>query len=531
MRCNPQYIVYDMRSTRDFKTISISGYKKVDVCKAFQAALINSKVEEALRWGVEMNSTGMNAKIWEILYNVYLQYIHINNPHFFRYYMKRRNDYFRFIQQYPDQHEIFSRNDQSIRNVYAELIALVAFSKKTLLFNPKTIPKLSQKMLYDRNQLKARMMGLPIHQIYKYVDTNDPNEIKLGLNEIYSNIYHTKGNFPLFAFWITWLEQISARKKREQSSTEISLFETHRKFACIPTVIEGVREEYQTHWVWKIWKFLLDFKGSSNPNSNQKIVEQFIQSAFRDFVDDFKPAQYNRKKYLIYLSFYAIKHMIKWETPLYVRLPFVYQAIGNINMMYGYINQELTKNLNDADLCKLEKMYTKLYHQLCAPEKKSMIQHFVPQIVEHTEIKPDDLRIKSREEMIRERRQKTFIKNDAPLHEDVVNQVDRNVAQTKDDHLKSISIQKKAKSTFVPESTIDERVETPLVSKVMKREDVEKLREERKNAKMKAFMDFTPMKKEESTPAPAPAPAQKTIYEYLEPEESSNTVVIHLSKK
>ena len=31
----------------------------------------------------------------------------------------------------------------------------------------------------------------------------------------------------------------------------------------------------------------------------------------------------------------------------------MYQAIGNVNMMYGYINQELTKNLGNDDLCKL----------------------------------------------------------------------------------------------------------------------------------------------------------------------------------
>ena len=119
LRCNPQYIVYDMRQVRDFKTVSISGYKKLDIGKAFQNALANSNVEEALRWGVEMHCTGMNQKLWEILYNVYLQYIHINNPHFFRYYLKRREDYFRLIQFYPNDHELFSRNDQSLRNLYA----------------------------------------------------------------------------------------------------------------------------------------------------------------------------------------------------------------------------------------------------------------------------------------------------------------------------------------------------------------------------------------------------------------------------
>lgn len=535
LRCNPQYVVYDMRQPRDLKQISISGYKKTDVCKAFQNSLINSKLEDALRWGVEMHCTGMNAKIWELLYNVYLQYIHINNPHFYNYFLKRRNDYFRLIQSYPDQHELFSRNDQSIRNLYAEMISIIVLSKKTPLFNAKSIPNLSQKLLYDKMELKKRMMGMSIDQIYKYVDTNDPSEIKLGLNEIYSNIFFQKGNFPLFAFWIMWLERISAYKKKTQNNAEISLFEMQQEFKCIPTMIEGVKEEYQTHWVWKIWKFLIDFKSKVQVS---KEVDIFVNSAFQDFVDDFKPAQYGRKKYLIYLSFYALKNMINFESSiLYPRLPHMYQAIGNVNMMYGYINQELTKNLGNDDLCKLEKMYIKLFNYQCAPEKKSIIQQFVPIVVQNTQINPQDLQIKSKDELIKEKRQKTFIKNDAPLQDDVVNKIDFSVGggdiNNDPNMLKTISIsnQRKAVRTYAHE-VVDERVENEVVSKVLKRDELEKIREEKKNAKMKAFMDLIPMKKEEVPKEQSGN--QKHVFDYLEKEkgrEEAQTVTINLSKK
>ncbi len=537
LRCNPQYVVYDMRQPRDLKQVSISGYKKSDVCKAFQNSLINSKLEDSLRWVVELHSSGMNAKIWELLYNIYLQYIHINNPHFYLYFMKRRNDYFRLIQSYPDHHEIFSRNDQSIRNIYAELVSIIVLSKKTPLFNTKSIPKLSEKLLYDKMELKKRMMGLPIHQIFHYVDTNDPSEIKLGLNEIYSNIYNQKGNFPLFAFWIMWLERISAYKKKSQNNAEISLFETHQEFKCIPTVIEGVKEEYQTHWVWKIWKFIIDFKSKVQLS---KEVHEFINTAFQDFVDDFKPAQYGRKKYLIYLSFYALKNMIHFESSiLYPRLPHMYQAIGNINMMYGYINQELTKNLGNEDLCKLEKMYIKLFNYQCAPEKKSIIQQFVPVVIQNTQINPNDLKIKSKEDLIKEKRQKTFMKNDAPMADDVVNKIDFSVGGSSDigddpNMLKTISIsnQRKAQRTY-ESPVVDDRVENEVVSKVLKREELEKLREEKKNAKMKAFMDLIPMKKEEPTLiANQSNQGQKHIFDYLQKEEKpAEMVTINLSKK
>ena len=493
LRSNPQYVVYDLREPREFKQISISGYKKVDVARAFQAALINSKLEDALRWCVELHCTGMNAKIWETLYVVYLQYIHINNPHLYRYFIRRRKDYFRLITPYPSGHEPFTRNDQTIRNLYGEMVAMVALSKKTPLFNNKSIPNLSAKLLYDKMELKKRMLGHPVVQIGSYVDPNDPAEIKLGLNEIYSNIYDERGNFPIFAFWIMWLERIGAFKKKQQSNMELTVFDMQEEFKCCPTVIEGVKEEYQTHWVWKVWKFILDYK---RRRALPKESEAFIERAFEDFVDEFKPAQYNRKKYLIYLSFYAIKGMIHWDLVLYPRIHLMYQAIGNINMMYGYINQELTKNLPDAELCKLEKMYIKFYQEFCLPEKKMLAATFIPTVVGDTHVRVEDIKVKSHEEVLKEKRLKSFMRNDAAVPDDVYNKIDFSVGPdtTSEAVYKKISTVGRRKDPVTYERRGRELEENPLVSKLIRQEEMERIREEKKNYKMNAFKTIIPKK-------------------------------------
>ncbi len=510
LRSNPQYVVYDLREPREFKQISISGYKKVDVARAFQAALINSKLEDALRWCVELHCTGMNAKIWETLYVVYLQYIHVNNPNLYRYFIRRRKDYFRLISGYPSGHEPFTRNDQTIRNLYAEMVAIVALSKKTPLFNNKSIPNLSPKLLYDKMELKKRMLGHPVVQIASYVDPSDPAEIKLGLNEIYSNIYDERGNFPIFAFWIMWLERIGAFKKKQQSNMELTVFDMQEEFKCCPTVIEGVKEEYQTHWVWKVWKFILDYK---RRRALPKESETFIERAFEDFVDEFKPAQYNRKKYLIYLSFYAIKGMIHWDLVLYPRLHLMYQAIGNINMMYGYINQELTKNLPDAELCKLEKMYIKFYQEFCLPEKKMLAATFVPTIAGDTHVKVEDIhnsmKVKGREEVLKEKRLKSFMRNDAAVPDDVYNKIDFSVGPdtTSETVYKKISTVGRRKDPVTYERRGRELEENPLVSKLIRQEEMERIREEKKNYKMNAFKTIIPKKAADGGAAPTASPA------------------------
>ena len=50
-----------------------------DVINVFQNSMINNKIEDSIRWCVELNSTGLNNIIWTSFNNIYLKYIHIKN--------------------------------------------------------------------------------------------------------------------------------------------------------------------------------------------------------------------------------------------------------------------------------------------------------------------------------------------------------------------------------------------------------------------------------------------------------------------
>jgi hypothetical protein len=543
-RCNPASIIYDIQQPKDLKNITISGYKRTDVCKAFQNAILSGKIDEAMRWGVELHCTGMNAKIWETFHAVYLQFIHVHNPHLYKYYFKRRKEYLRAIAYYPDKHEIYSRNDQTIRNLYAEMIAIFTFSKKTHLFQPKSLPRITEKQIYDRAEIRKRMLGGPISQIYPYVDTNDPNEIKLALNEIYTNLMDRgRGSFSTFAFWIIWLEKITAFKKKQASDLTVSVFDLQEKFQCIPTLIEGVDPEYQTHWVWKIWKFLLDYK---NTYPVPEDVQAYVEKCFHDYVEAFKPIMYSRKKNLIFIAYYALQGNISWNISLYPRLPLIYQCIGGVNDAYAFIYQELAKRLNGPDRAQLEKMYTKLYVHHCIEEvhrkgakekvQTNHLREFVPQIVEERVIRPEDIVIPTKGDMIAERRARAMLRNQGRVNDQTVNRVDFSHGLNPSVHeYGGISAGGKREKPMVREIQIAERrerrtpssnaftrgermvhphmdpddldeVEAPIVSKLLQKNELEKLREEKKNRKMKVFVDFTPIvSSRPHMPSPSPS--------------------------
>ena len=144
MEIPQEYIIHDTRIAKDFKGITISGYKRKDVINVYQNSMINNKLEDAIRWCVELHSTGLNAQIWDSLKTIYYKYIHSNNPKFYFYLLKREKEYFNILKNYSKKHEVFTRNNQEIRNIYAELTAITTITKKNNLFLPKSLPVINQ---------------------------------------------------------------------------------------------------------------------------------------------------------------------------------------------------------------------------------------------------------------------------------------------------------------------------------------------------------------------------------------------------
>ena len=100
MEIPESYIIHDIRTQKDFKGITICGYKRKDVINTFQNCMINNKLEDAIRWCVELHTTGLNNNIWNCIKNVYYKYIHINNPKYFFYLIKREKEYKNIISKY-----------------------------------------------------------------------------------------------------------------------------------------------------------------------------------------------------------------------------------------------------------------------------------------------------------------------------------------------------------------------------------------------------------------------------------------------
>ena len=338
-----------MRLAKDFNKLTISGYKKQDVVIAYQNSMINDKIEDAIRWLVELHSTGMESNIWQSLYLLITKYVHINNPKLYVYFKKRYQEYEVILNKYPPKlQHIYSRNNQEIRNMLSELTSICCLTKKNNIFLPNSYPKLGKNFL-QREELSKRMLSRDLYNITDYCHLSTTNEMKLGLNEILTNISgNGKGTFENCLYWYLWLEKIEIIRRKD-----------------INEPIENINEL----WTIIIWKILNDHK--SLLDDNNKI---FLKKLYDDYMDNFKPTSINKKKYLIFMAFYTFKKKINWNIQLYQQEYILLQVLGNINRMYEKIKNHNESNLNQENKNTLynnfNKIFYKKHEQTIVPNKR-----------------------------------------------------------------------------------------------------------------------------------------------------------------
>ena len=346
MEIPESYIIHDIRTQKDFKGTTIGGYKRKDVLNTFQNCMINNKLEDAIRWGVELHATGLNTNIWDSIKNIYFKYIHINNPKYFFYLLKREKDYKNIIIKYPKKHEIYTRNNQEIRNLYAELIAISSLTKKNNMFLPKSLPIINNKS-FEKDDIHKRMISNNLNRINDFIFNTTTNEMKLALNEIANNLSLRNGTFENCIYWYLWIEKIESLKKKENN-------------ILFSNIVSNNENKYFDNWNFILWKILINISEKYTEKNN--LV--FLKKIYNEYIKNFKPSQINKKKYYIFIAFFIIKNNINWNINIFQNEYLIIQTNANINIMYQNIIKNNESNLSIDAKNILYKKYNQLYYNI-----------------------------------------------------------------------------------------------------------------------------------------------------------------------
>ena len=273
--------IKDTRVEQDFRSSSFSGYKKCDVKRELLKSLSLSKIEPACYWSAELICSGHFTDLWENIILFYSKNIHIGNPKLAIYIELKIRQFKEIVHTGYTNNELLMRNNENIRDLFAELICILCVSSKKHSYDSIQITKDAYDLTNSKNLLKAPS----IEYGRKWIQEGDPKGIIISINELSYHLSKEGGNTLKACYWVEWIIEYSNICHKKKEDCLIVARNT------IP-----VSEKDQCNLVWLIWDV---FKGEAKTRS--KMMERIVDSLFHIFTLRYTSACNKRRRYIMYL--------------------------------------------------------------------------------------------------------------------------------------------------------------------------------------------------------------------------------------
>ena len=316
--------INDIRLYGDFKGTSFSGYKISDVKKQFLLNMYNGKIEPACHWCAELICAGHYMDIWEILLLYLGKHIHLGNPKLPIYVSKRFDVFKNIMVQGMYYDEIQIRNNQTIRNMFAEMVTVFCISPKK---NSLEAVKINREDEFDMTQisekLKATSDDFGTHLLRK----EDPKELAICINEFAYHIHSSSTHVPNMiqaCYWIEWIIEFDVLCKKRKNPCKLD--RRHH----IP-----VEFKYQNDIIWIIWDAVFDCVEQRNDD----LQKQIIQSILYLFSIKYTTACVKKRRHLLYFVIEMITEPYNKLIPIVTDKSKVENTMLHIDTVYKQIKK------------------------------------------------------------------------------------------------------------------------------------------------------------------------------------------------
>lgn len=323
-----EYMIETSRSDKELSKVTISGYNKTNVLNKLVERLRLHDLSGSNFWIAELVASNHTELCFTKVIVFAASEININNVawpiHFLKLYGKseklaREN----------------GRNNQTIRNVLAEMVTILALSNKKI-FKPPKLGEIDFEMEYVHSKIIAKNNNLA-KQILR---NEDPRDLMLPINELASHIVlsrrllekqndllgpATARSEPFYwlAWFLEWDKNMSSNKVSDQgyqgAHRESHLYDS--KFAKDP--------------VWIVWDLLLGLAERFHTCDN--LIADSINALYRLYTINFSKTKKAEKRCLLYNAVQYLVTDLDWRKSVFVDRTKVLQMVAGVNFTYQRI--------------------------------------------------------------------------------------------------------------------------------------------------------------------------------------------------
>ena len=314
--------INDIRDTKSFKSTSFSGYKLTDVKKQLIENMKKGKIEPACYWSAELVCSGHFSDIWECIIFFVGKYINIANPKITLYLDKRYTVFKNIMNQKHFNLEIDLRNNLTIRNMFAEIISILATSNKKTGFEAIKINKDEE---FDLTSMKEHFKAKDTNYANEVFFNDDAKELFIPINEFAFSINQEYCNVQQACYWIEWIIEFDIKCRKIKLPCK-----------CRRRNV-NVDNKFQTDSIWIVWDVLIN-KVENHKNSNYLLP---IMKSLREiFCAKYSLGTTKKRKFLLYYAVQLISENINFNIEIVNNKELIQNIINKINEIYKQIKKE-----------------------------------------------------------------------------------------------------------------------------------------------------------------------------------------------
>jgi hypothetical protein len=313
--------INDIRTPAEFRGESFSKYKKTEVRNQFIQSMIKGKIEPACYWSAELICAGHFMELWENILHFVGKHIHLGNPKIVSYIEMRFQVFRNIIQQGHHVNELQLRNNQTIRKLFAEVVAVLTYSNRKHSFESIKINRVEE---FDMTQMTDRLKAPSMKYAEPIFRKEDPKEIFIAINEFSYNISKDKRNMLNACYWVEWMIEFDlvCRKRKESCLCE--------KRSSLP-----VENKYQRDIIWLVWDSLHHYTDIlANP-----FITKLMTSMNTLFCLKYTTAAAKKRRYLLYFAVALLTEPVSMDIELFTKKELIQNIVEKINEIYKQIKK------------------------------------------------------------------------------------------------------------------------------------------------------------------------------------------------